>query len=123
VTQVDPFAEAARDLQEKIVAHTETRSSKRYKDAERHQDRLVRDFLFALRASAIAFTRYPNSRHWLLQNAVGEELIESAVALSVLTGQGIFNAPAASYGFCWRRRSSTCTSTSNSHVTLRWRNG
>jgi hypothetical protein len=93
VPQVDPFGEAARDLQEKIAAHAETRSSQRYTDAECHRDRLVRDFLFALRASAIAFTRYPNSRHWLLQNAVGEELIESAVALSVLTSQGIFNAP------------------------------
>ncbi len=86
----DPFAAAARDLKERIEAHGETRSTKRYEDAQTHLDRLVQDFAVGLHSSWFAFTRYPEGAQWLLQNSA-DDLLESAIALPVLTRDGIFN--------------------------------
>lgn len=62
----DPFAAAARDLKERIEAHGETRSTKRYEDAQ------------------------TEGAQWLLQNSA-DDLLESAIALPVLIRDGIFN--------------------------------
>jgi hypothetical protein len=86
----DPFAAAARELEARVRAHEQTRSTKRYEDAVVHLRRLVQDFAIALRASWLAFTRYPESRHWLLQNST-DDLLESVAAVPALTREGIFN--------------------------------
>jgi hypothetical protein len=86
----DPFAVAARDLRERIEAHDETRATQRYEGAQKHLQRLVQDFVLALRVSWVAFTRDPRSDNWLLQNSV-DDLLESAIGLPVLTRDGIFN--------------------------------
>lgn len=86
----DPFAAAASDLKSRIEEHDETRSTKQYEAAELHLQRLVQDFAVALHASWFAFTRYPESKNWLLQNSI-DDLLESAIALPVLAHDGIFN--------------------------------
>lgn len=43
-----------------------------------------------MRSSWLAFTRYPESRHWLLHYST-DDLLESAVALPTLTRDGMFN--------------------------------
>src|SRR4029077_1416269 len=90
-TPDDPFAAAASDLKSRIEEHEETRSTKQYESAELHLHRLVQDFAVALHASWFAFTRYPESKNWLLQNSI-DDLLESAIALPVLARDGIFNA-------------------------------
>lgn len=87
----DPFAAAAREHTRRIAEHAEVPKTKRYEDAQLHLRRLTQDFLVALRASWFVFTRYPDGKHWLLQNAV-DDLMESAVAIPMLVEQGIFSS-------------------------------
>ena len=86
----DPFARAAQEQARRIAEHAEVRKTKRYEDAQTHLRRLAQDFVVILRLSWVAFTRYPSSRYWLLQNAT-DDLLESAVALPGLCDKGIFN--------------------------------
>jgi hypothetical protein len=89
-TSEDPFAAAASDLKRRIEEHEETRSTERYQAAEVHLQRLIQDFASALHASWFAFTRYPESKNWLLQNSA-DDLLESAIALPLLARDGVFN--------------------------------
>lgn len=86
----DPFAAAARELQQRRATHEEVRSSKRHVDADLHLRRLIQDFAVALRASWVAFTRYPNSDLWLLQRST-DDLLESVIAVPTLTSNGMVN--------------------------------
>jgi hypothetical protein len=86
----DPFADAAEQLAARIAAHDELRAGKRYTDARLHLARLVQDFATALRVSSLAFTRYPHSVNWLLQNSI-DDLLESAIALPALLDVGAVN--------------------------------
>lgn len=86
----DPFAAAARELQARIETHEETRSTKRYGDAESHMRRLVQDFVLGLRASWLAVTRDSNSDHSLLHRSM-DELLESVIALPTLAQDGMVN--------------------------------
>jgi hypothetical protein len=88
--EVDLFASAARDLRERIQEYEEVQGSKRYEAAQAHLDRLVQDFVVALRSSWFFFTRYPDGAQWLLQSSM-DDLLESAISLPVLTRQGIIN--------------------------------
>ncbi len=87
----DQISSAADDLKALIEAHEGTRSTKRYEDAEIHLDRLVQDFAVGLRSSWLAFSRYPQSEEWILQRSM-DDLLESVVALRMLSREGAFNA-------------------------------
>ena len=87
----DPFATAARELKERIEAHEGTRATRRYEDAEAHLDRLVQDFAVGLRSSWLAFSRHPHNDKGILQRST-DDLLESVVALRVVSREGVFNA-------------------------------
>lgn len=87
----DPFAEARRQLEERVAAHETVKASKRYQDAQTHLSRLVADFSRTLQLSAFYFTRYPYARQWMQQANAGD-LTESVVAIPLLAEQGIFNS-------------------------------
>src|SRR4051812_13657407 len=89
MSSTDPIEAAAKAHRDAIEAHANVRNSRRYRDATSHLQRVVDDFVRVVSSSALAFTRYPDSRHWLLQNAT-DELIEAVVATVVLTREGIF---------------------------------
>ena len=95
MTNPDPFAEAARQLQTNLetnlTAHATVKASKRYQDAQKHLSRLVADFAMTVQLSAFYFTRNPHAREWMLW-ANADDFLESAVAIPVLVEQGIFNS-------------------------------
>ncbi len=91
MSEPDPFAEAARQLEADLAAHATLKASKRYKDAQTHLSRLLADFSPALQLSAFYFTRYPHARQWM-QQANADDLLESVVAIPLLVEQGIFNS-------------------------------
>lgn len=87
----DPFAEAARQLEEDLAQHAIVKASKRYKDVHVHLNRLLADFSRTLEISALYFTRYPHARQWM-QQANTDDLLESVAAVPLLVEQGIFNS-------------------------------
>lgn len=70
----DPFAEASDELSRRVGEQDEREASRRYKDAHLHLERLINDFVMALRASVISATRIPSSKRWLVQNLADELL-------------------------------------------------
>jgi hypothetical protein len=87
----DAVALAKEMLDLKRSEHEKLRNSKPYTDEIKHLTRLTHDFLFCIHSCWLAFTRYPDGRHWLLQGAT-DQLVESAIALPALVEQGIFGA-------------------------------
>lgn len=87
---VDPFAEAARDLDRRIAEHHLVRSGDEYTAELTFTWRLTLDFARAVSAMALAFTRYPESRKWLLA-ATADDIIESSIAIGSLARDGVFS--------------------------------
>jgi hypothetical protein len=90
--QGDPLEEASRGLGRRVAEQDEQEASKRYQDAQLHLERLVGDFVVALRASVFYTTRIPASQQWLMQN-LADELLESTVLIVQLPRDGFLNAP------------------------------
>jgi hypothetical protein len=85
--QGDPLEEASRGLGRRVAEQDEQEASKRYQDAQLHLERLVGDFVVALRASVFYTTRIPASQQWLMQN-LADELLESTVLIVQLPRDG-----------------------------------
>ncbi len=86
----NPFARAAQVLEQRMAEHEVVRSSDAYRGAMTYMWRLNMDFVVAVRAAAIAFTRYPDSEKWLLQSSM-DDYMQSAITIVSLGQQGVFN--------------------------------
>jgi hypothetical protein len=86
----DPFAAAARELDRRIAEHDEVRSTDEFQAELTYGRRLMVDFVTAVRACNLAFTRYPNADEWLL-SASTDELLESSVGIGALAADGVFS--------------------------------
>ena len=86
----DPFARMAHDLGERMQRHETIRASAEYLAQMTYMERLTKDFIVGMNSAALAFTRYPDGKDWLLQSSM-DDLLESAISLVALGRQGVFN--------------------------------
>lgn len=86
----DPVARAAEALEARIVEHESVRADPDFQAATTYTSSLVQDFVWAVQAASLYFTRYPENGKWLIQASI-DDLIESAIAIFALGRHGIFN--------------------------------
>lgn len=86
----DPLAEAADALAVKIAEHELVRGGPAFQAATSHTVNLVQDFVWAVRAASLYFTRYPENGKWLIQASM-DDLLQSAIAIVALGRDGVFN--------------------------------
>jgi hypothetical protein len=86
----DPFAAAAQELAARIARYEDERNSDEFEAERRHLRRVTQGFVLAVRSSAVAFTRYPDGKHWLLKSSM-DDFLESSIAIVSLGEQGVFN--------------------------------
>ncbi|MGB3409934.1 MAG: hypothetical protein WBA45_01950 [Microthrixaceae bacterium] len=86
----DPFAAAARELERRVAEHDGIRSSEEFQSELTYGRRLMIDFVTAVRACNLAFTRYPHADEWLLC-ATADEIIESSAGIGALAADGVFS--------------------------------
>lgn len=86
----DTFSVMARNLQHHIEQHDVTRDSVDFVAEQTRLRRLTLDFIEAVRSASSVFTRYPDSKKWMLQCSI-DDFIESALSVQILALGGIFN--------------------------------
>ena len=86
----DPLAHAAEALAAKIAGHEIARAGPDFQSAASYTANLVQDFVWAVRAASLHFTRYPDHGKWLIQASM-DDLLQSAIAIFALGRDGIFN--------------------------------
>jgi hypothetical protein len=89
-TSEDPFLQAAHALAERIAKYGTVQVDDEYRAQWTYMLRLTRDFVVGVRSAAVAFTRYTESKKWLLQSSM-DDFLESAISLVSLAQQGVFN--------------------------------
>jgi hypothetical protein len=86
----DPFVQAAQAFAERLADCETVQAGDEYREQCTYMERLTTDFVLGVRSAALAFTRYPAGREWLLQASI-DDLLESAISLVTLAGEGVFN--------------------------------
>lgn len=90
VTPDDPFRQSARELEQRIQAWSEAAADDRYAAQAKVLGRATQEFIYAVRAAIVAFSRYPSANEWLLPRFV-DDILESSIAIMTLAREGVFN--------------------------------
>ena len=86
----DPFRAVAEELEQRVQAWSEAAADDRYVAQTKVLVRATQEFIFAVRAATLAFSRYPHANDWLLPRFV-DDFLESSTAVMVLARDGVFN--------------------------------
>lgn len=86
----DLLSSAARELASRIANYEDVRNSDEFEAERRRLRRVTQGFVLTVRSAAVAFTRYPDGKHWLLQSSM-DDFLESSIAIVSLGEQGVFN--------------------------------
>jgi hypothetical protein len=89
--ETDPIQQLSQELDRRIGEHASIQDSDGFRAQQVLLTRLTSDFVLALRATRMVFTRYPGSGNWI-QNRFSDDFLESAVSIGALARQGVFNA-------------------------------
>jgi hypothetical protein len=87
---VDAFRSMNEALGQRMNEWQEAARGEQYVAQQTVLERTTWDFILAVRAAAVAFTRYPESDKWLLHRFI-DDFLESSIAILTLASQGVFN--------------------------------